>query len=200
MSRTSVRLAATAATAVLAVTGLSGAAAADTTPAPATAASGSVVVHESTAFIQQTAAAGVVVVPLPAGQPGYDSATGFSATFPATGGDANLQAYYDKIDLGGGLLFVNLLTGRTAIFKQLAFQADTWKLTGVPLGATAPVNLLSPAGDNQIGRTGTTQTLEASDLKVDAEGAQYVDGKLNTTFFQGGQSIGSLSISFTPAG
>ncbi|MFF1869419.1 hypothetical protein [Streptomyces sp. CB03911] len=197
MSRTSVRLAATAATAVLAVTGLSGAAAADTTPAPA---SGSVVVHESTSFIQQTAAAGVVVVPLPAGQPGYDSATGFSATFPATGGDANLQAYYDKIDLGGGLLFVNLLTGKTAIFKQLAFQADTWKLTGVPLGATAPVNLLDPAGDNQITRTGTTQSLEASDLKVDAQGAQYVDGKLGTTFFQGGQSVGSLSITFTPAG
>ena len=198
MSRTSVRLAATAATAVLAVTGLSGAAVADT--APATVASGSVVVHESTSFIQQTAAAGVVVVPLPSGTPAYDSAAGFSATFPVTGGDANLAAYYDRIELGGGLLFVNLNTGKTAIFKQLAFQADTWRLTGVPLGGTEPVELLAPAGDNQINRTGTTQTLEASDLKVDADGAQYVDSKLNTTFFQGGQSIGSLSISFTPAG
>ena len=198
MSRTSVRLAATAATAVLAITGLSGAAVADT--APATVASGSVVVHESTSFIQQTAAAGVVVVPLPAGTPAYDSAAGFSATFPVTGGAAVLASYYDRIELGGGLLFVNLNTGKTAIFKQLAFQADTWQVTGVPLGGTAPVALLDPAGDNQIGRTGTTQTLEASDLKVDAEGAQYVDNKLNTTFFQGGQSIGSLSISFTPAG
>ena len=199
MSRTSVRLAATAATAVLAVTGLSGAAAADTS-VPATAASGSAVVHENTAFIQQTAAAGILVVPLPSATPGYDSAGGFSATFPATGGDADLAASYGGVQLGGGLLFVNLTTGRTAIFKQLAFDAFGWQLTGVPLGGTDPVPLLDPAGQTTITRTGTTQQLVATDLTVDAQGAQVIDGKLNSTFFRGGQSVGTLSVSFTPAG
>ncbi len=70
----------------------------------------------------------------------------------------------------------------------------------MPLGGTDPVPLLDPAGQTTITRTGTTQQLVATDLTVDAQGAQVIDGKLNSTFFRGGQSVGTLSVSFTPAG
>ncbi|MEV0534311.1 hypothetical protein [Kitasatospora sp. NPDC050463] len=197
MTRTNARFAATGAAVVLAVTGMSGAAAADVAPAAPT---GSAVVHENTAFLKDSALNGLVVIPLPTATPSYDSTTGFSTSFPVTGGEVNLQGYYGNVQLGGSLLFVNLFTGKSAVFKELAFSADSWAITGVPVGGTAPVALLDPAGTTDITRSGATQTVTAADLRVDAEGAQYVDTKLNTTFFKAGQSIGTFSLSFTAGG
>ncbi|MFC5667391.1 hypothetical protein ACFP3U_31040 [Kitasatospora misakiensis] len=197
MSRTRARLAATGAAVVLAVTGMSGAAVADAAPA-STPPTGSAVVTSSTAFLKDQALNGIVVIPLPAAAPAYDSATGITTTFPVTGGSGDLSAYYGDIDLGGGLLFVNVFTGRSATFKQLHFSVGNWQITGVPVGGTAPVALLDPAGDSQVSRAGGVQTLASSDLQVDAAGAQYLDSKLNTSFFKGGQSVGSLAVSFTP--
>ncbi|MFG3051033.1 hypothetical protein ACGFZP_08785 [Kitasatospora sp. NPDC048239] len=194
MTRTRARLAATGAAVVLAVTGMSGAAVADAAPAAPT---GSAVVHENTAFLKESALNGLVVIPLPTATPSYDSTSGFSTSFPVTGGDVNLQGYYGNVQLGGSLLFVNLFTGKSAVFKQLAFSADSWAITGVPVGGTAPVALLDPAGTTDITRSGATQTVTAADLRVDAEGAQFVDAKLNTSFFKGGQSVGNFSLTFT---
>ncbi|WP_327679214.1 hypothetical protein [Kitasatospora sp. NBC_00458] len=196
MSRTRARLAATGAVVVLAVTGMSGAAVADTAPA-STPSTGSAVVNSSTAFLKDQALNGIVVIPLPTASPSYDSVTGISTTFPVTAGSANLSGYYGDIDLGGGLLFVNVFTGKSATFKKLHFSVDNWQITGVPVGGTESVALLDPAGNSQIGRNGTTQTLASSDLQIDAAGAQYLDSKLNTSFFKGGQSVGSFALTFT---
>ncbi|MFJ9951492.1 hypothetical protein [Kitasatospora sp. NPDC091207] len=197
MSRTRARFAATGTAVVLAVTGLSGAAVADTAPA-STPSTGSAVVNSSTTFLKDSALNGIVVIPLPTASPSYDSTTGISTTFPVTGGSANLPSYYGDIDLGGGLLFINLFTGKSATFKQLHFNVGTWQITGVAVGTTTPVALLDPAGDSEVTRTGTLQTLSASDLQLDAAGAQYLDTKLNTSFFTGGQSVGSFALKFTP--
>ncbi|MBP0453789.1 hypothetical protein J5Y04_30225 [Kitasatospora sp. RG8] len=194
MSRNRARLAAAGAAVALAVTGASGVAVADTAPAAPT---GSAVVHENTTFLKDSAVNGLVVIPLPSATPSYDGTAGFSAAFPVAGGSVNLPAYYGNVQLGGGLLFINVFTGKSAVFKQLAFSADTWQLTGVPVDGTAPVALLDPAGATTVNRVGATQTLAAADLQVDAEGAQYVDAKLNTSFFKAGQSIGSFSLTFT---
>ncbi|MFE7191111.1 hypothetical protein [Kitasatospora sp. NPDC057541] len=196
MSRTRARLAATGAAVVLAVTGMSGAAVADTTLA-STPSTGSAVVNSSTTFLKDQALNGIVVIPLPTAAPSYDSATGISTTFPVTAGAANLAGYYGDIELGGGLLFVNVFTGKSATFKQLHFSVDSWAITGVPVGGTAAVSLFDPAGNTQIANSAGTQTLNSSELKIDAAGAQYLDTKLNTTFFQGGQTIGSLALTFT---
>ncbi|GAA2793248.1 hypothetical protein RMN57_20730 [Kitasatospora sp. CM 4170] len=193
MSRTRARLAAAGAAVVLTVTGPIGAAAADTAPAP----TGSAVVHESAAFLKEAALSGVVVIPLPAATPSYDSTTGFSTTFPVTGGDANFQGYYGNVELGGSLLFINVFTGKSALFKHLAFSADTFQITGVAADGAAPVALLDPAGMTDITRSGATQKVTSTDLKVDAEGAQALDGKLNTSFFKGGQSVGDFTLTFT---
>ncbi|MFE7532249.1 hypothetical protein ACFU7Y_42110 [Kitasatospora sp. NPDC057542] len=191
MSRTSARLLAGSVAVALAVTGLSGAAAADTAPAAPT---GNAVATVSTAFVSSAAQNGVVVLPLPDAGVSYSSADGLKVSFPVAGGSVNLVGYYGEVQLGGSLLFIDYFTGRSVRFKQLAFSADSWRLTGVPEGGTAPVELLAPAGVLQTAKTGTTQTLNASDFTVDAVGAQYLDTKLNTTFFTDGQSVGSFSL------
>ncbi|MED7950649.1 hypothetical protein ACFVYP_11665 [Kitasatospora sp. NPDC058201] len=196
MSRTRARLAATGTAVVLAVTGMSGAAVADTAPA-STPSTGSAVVNSSTTFLKDQALNGIVVIPLPTAAPSYDSTTGISTTFPVTGGSANLSGYYGDIDLGGGLLFINVFTGKSATFKQLHFSVDSWQISGVPVGGTAPVALLDPAGDSQIGRNGAVQTLNTTDLQLDAAGAEYLDSKLKTSFFKAGQSVGTFALTFT---
>ncbi|MBV2152721.1 hypothetical protein [Kitasatospora sp. SUK 42] len=191
MSRISARLVAAGAAAVLSLTALSGAAAADTAPVTAT---GNAVINESNTFLQSAAGNGVVIIPLPQATPSYDSTTGFSASFPVAGASVNLAGYYGNVQLGGSLLFIDFATGKSVTFKQIAFSADDWRVTGVPAGGTTPVPLLKPAGVVRTTKSGTTQTLSASDLKVDANGAQFLDTQLNTTFFTSGQSVGSLSL------
>ncbi|MEV6977609.1 hypothetical protein [Kitasatospora sp. NPDC093806] len=191
MSRTSARLAAIATTVVLATTGLAASASADT--APAVAPTGSAVVHESNTFLVNSLSAGVLVFALPTATGSYDSVTGLSAAFPVTGGSANLPAYSGNVQLGGGLLFINLRTGKSAVFKNLAFRVGTFQVTGVPEGGTTPVALLDPAGDTSVAGNAAASSLEATDLQVDEEGAKYLDTKLNTTFFTAGQSVGSFS-------
>ncbi|MFJ8473906.1 hypothetical protein [Kitasatospora sp. NPDC094011] len=194
MSRTTARFLAGGVAVVLAATGFSGVAAADTTPAAAP--TGSAVVTENNAFLASAANNGVFIVPLPNASVAYDSTTGLATTLPVTGGSINLSGFYGNATLDGSLLFVDVQTGKSVLFKQLAFSADRWRVTGVPVGGTAPVSLLKPAGTVRNSRTGTTQTLSASSLTLDTTGAQFLDSQLNTTFFTGGQAIGSFSFTF----
>ena len=192
MNRNKLVLSAAAVAAALAV--------GSSTPAlAATPASGAAVISESNAFFGQAALAGVVAVPLPTATASYNSSTGLSGSFPVTGGTASLTVLYGSIQLGGGLLLVDARTGTSATFGSLAFDVDTFQITGVPQGSTTAVPLLDPAGDLVIDVNGTVQTLTASDLDVDPAGAAYLDSQLRTSFFTGGQSVGSLTVSFTPA-
>ncbi|MGK4583975.1 hypothetical protein [Kitasatospora sp. HPMI-4] len=195
MTRPAVRSAALSAAALLAA----GAPLAVAAPAgAATPPSGSAVVTESGTFFQQAAAAGIVAVPLPPAGASYDATKGPAATFRVTGGSASLPGYYGTVQLGGGLLAFDARTGKCVTFEQLAFDAGSWQLTGVPAGGTAPVALLDPAGSNTVTRNGATQNLAASDLRLDAAGAALLDSRLGTSFFTAGQSVGSFSLSFTP--
>ncbi|MFD8083730.1 hypothetical protein ACFV4F_18750 [Kitasatospora sp. NPDC059722] len=197
MSRTRVRLAATGAAVVLAVTGLSGAAAADTT-VTTTPPTGQAVITSDLTFLQSAVTNGIVIVPLPPATPAYADTTGLTTTLPVSGGVANIPAFNGDIQFGGDLLFVNIATGKTVIFKQLDLVINKGKFFAVPDGATAPVALLDPAGRVSVGRNGTAQTLDTTGLKVDAAAAQYLDTNLGTTFFTAGQSIGSLAVTYTP--
>ncbi|WP_031074790.1 hypothetical protein [Streptomyces sp. NRRL WC-3742] len=194
MSRITARFLAGGVAVVLAATAFSSAAVADTAPAAPT---GSAVVTESNAFLQSAAASGVVIVPLPNASVSYDGTTGLATSLPVTGGSINLKSYYGNASLDGSLLFVDLQTGRSVLFKQLAFSADRWRITGVPADGTDPVSLLKPGGTVAASQSGTTQNLTADNLTVDANGAKYLDAQLNTTFFTGGQKVGSFTFSFT---
>ncbi|MER7671779.1 hypothetical protein ABTY61_25425 [Kitasatospora sp. NPDC096128] len=197
MARIGARLAATGAAVVLGITGSISAAAADGTVATTTAPTGSAVITVDQQFLANTALNGIVVVPLPSATVD-DTDSGLTATLPVTGGIANIRAFSGHVQFGGGLLFVNLDNGKNVAFKQLDFGVRAWNISGVPVGGTAPVALLDPRGFTQRGVTGTTQTLSATSLQVDAAGAQYLDTALGTTVFTGGQSVGSLALSYTP--
>jgi hypothetical protein len=197
MSRLPLRLAAAVASVLAVAAGAAAPATAVT--ATSTPASGNAAISESNAFFQSAATAGIVAVPLPTATAAYNSTTGLSATFPVTGGKASIPGFYGTIQLGGGLLIVDAATGTAVTFHQLAFSVDNWQLTGVADGTTTAVALFDPAGNNVITKTGTTQNLAASDLQVDAQAAGYLDTQLKTTFFTAGQSVGSLSLAFTPA-
>ncbi|RKE17737.1 hypothetical protein [Streptomyces sp. TLI_171] len=193
MSRLPVRIAAAAAGLALIAT------AASATAASAAPATGSAVIHESNAFFQQAAQAGIVAVPLPTATAGYDATTGLSASFPVTDGTGSLRDFYGNIQLGGGLLFVDAKTGSAVSFHELSFAIDTWAVTGVADGTSTTVALFDPAGSNSVTNSGATQNLTADSLVLDAAGAQYLDSKLHTSFFTAGQSVGSFAVTFTPA-
>lgn len=138
MSRLTVRIAAAAAGLALIAT------AASATTASAAPAAGSAVIHESNAFFQQAAEAGIVAVPLPTATAGYDAASGLSASFPVTDGTGSIRDFFGHVALGGGLLFVDAKTGRAVTFHQLSFSFDDWAVTAVPDGSTTPVALFDP--------------------------------------------------------
>ncbi|MEU9043155.1 MULTISPECIES: hypothetical protein [unclassified Kitasatospora] len=196
MSRMRARLASSGAAVVLAVTAASGAAVADTTTTPA---AGQAVITTDVAFLSNAARNGIVVIPLQPANPAFDPNAGLTVTLPVSGGAANIPAFYGDVQFGGGLLFLNLATGKSVTLKQFDFSVANGYFTAVPNGSTTPVPLLDPAGDNVINRTGLTQSLNSSSFQVDAEGANYLDAKLGTTYFTAGQQIGSLALSYTPA-
>ncbi|MFE9428737.1 hypothetical protein ACFYNO_37980 [Kitasatospora sp. NPDC006697] len=195
MNRTTVRLAA----ALTAVAALSLTALSDSATAATTGPSGSMVIQEDSTFLQNALQNGVVAVALPAASVAYNSSTGFSGTFPVTGGSGSLPQYYGNITVGGSLLLVDVFTGKTVVFNNLAFDVDDFVITGVPLGSSTPVNIFDPLGtvDNTV--SNGTQTLTATDLRIDAAGAQYADTALNTKFFVAGQHTGSFAFTYTPA-
>ncbi|MFE6049675.1 hypothetical protein ACFQ6N_02860 [Kitasatospora sp. NPDC056446] len=197
MSRISARLASTGAAVVLAVTAAGGAAVADA-PA-ATPAAGQAVITTDVNFLTNAALNGIVIIPLQPASPAYDQATGLTLNLPVSGGAANIPAFYGDVQFGGGLLFLNLTTGKSVTFKQFDFSVTNGYFTAVPNGSTTPVPLLDPAGDNVISRSGLTQNLTSSSFQVDAAGAQYLDTKLGTGYFTAGQQIGKLALSYTPA-
>jgi hypothetical protein len=167
--------------------------------ATGTPASGSVALTASNAFLTQALKSGIAAVPLPTATGSYNNATGATATFPVTGGDAVLARFHGSITLGGGLAFADALTGKIVCFHQVAFGGDTQSLTAVPDGSTTPVTLFA-LGDNTIGSgAGVVPETLTGDADLDPSGAAYLDQALHTTFFTGGQVAGSLNVGFTPA-
>lgn len=193
MNRTVVR--ALAGAAVLAATAV----AVPTAGATGTPASGTVAVTVSNTFLSQALQNGIAAVPLPTATGSYDSAAGATATFPVTGGTANLPRFSGTITLGGGLAFADAITGKIVCFHQVAFGGDTEALTAVPDGGSTPVTLFDMGLDTVGSGVGTTPQTLAGEADLDASGAAYLNNALHTSFFTVGQNVGTLSVSYTPA-
>ena len=167
--------------------------------ATATPASGTVVVAESNAFLQNLAQAGIVVIPLPTATASYNSTTGASVTFPVTGGTGDISNFFGDIQLGGGLLVIDAKTHKSVCLHQVAFSIDNYALTAVPDGSTTPVSLLD-VGDNATSSlSGVLPETLTSDADVDPAGAQFLNTALNTTAVTANAVAGSFNITFTPA-
>lgn len=192
MSRIAVRLAA-ASVALLATAGVA-------TPADAaTPASGSAVVGLSRTFVQQAAAANMQATVGSPATAAYDSTTGaLNATFPVTGGNGSIAGFWGSVQLGGSFTVTDSDNGKSVTFTNLSFNMSIWRMTGIPAGSTTAVSIVEPT-NNTITTSGATEKLNSQSALLDGQGAQYLDTQLNTTFFTAGQSLGSFSISYTPA-
>ncbi|MBS2532064.1 hypothetical protein KGQ20_04705 [Catenulispora sp. NF23] len=193
MNRTAVRT--VAAAAALAATAI----ALPSASATGTPASGSVALTASNAFLTSALRSGIAAVPLPTATGSYNGATGATATFPVTGGNAVLARYYGSVTLGGGIAFADALTGKIVCFHQVSLSARSQELSAVPDGGTTPVNLFEFGGDTVISNIGVKPETLTGDADIPADGAAYLDQALGTTFFTANQAVGSLSATYTPA-
>ncbi|MFG1808972.1 hypothetical protein [Streptomyces sp. NPDC049040] len=164
-----------------------------------TPASGSAVISESNTFLVNAASQGIIAVPLPSATASYSGTTGVSATFPVTGGDANLTGFYGTARLGGALLVVDAKTLRSVTFSQLTYDLYSDQISGVPTNGTTAVPLFVPTGDIRVDKAGAGAVFSASEVDLDPTGADYLNTKLKTAFFTAGDSVGSLVLNFTPA-
>jgi hypothetical protein len=197
VTRTTVRLA-TAAAVVAALATTVAISAPVTAFAATTAPTGNLVIQEDNAYLQQSLQNGIIAIALPNATVGYNSSTGFTGTFPVTGGSVNLPGFYGKAQLGGEVLVVNVMTGKTVIFTNLVFDVDNGVVSAVPMGSTTPMSLFDPSGNVAVSTSGTTQKLTSDDLELDPAAAKYADTTLGATFLAGGQHVGTASFSFTP--
>lgn len=164
-----------------------------------TAASGQIVVNESTSFLTAAAAKGIVFLPVPPGQAGYTAAAGVTGTFPVTGGSGSISQFFGSVQAGGSVLVVDGLTGRSVTLTGLSFDDSSGVLSATPKGAAAPIAVLDPAGEVVAGTSASPQTISISESDLDQAAADYLNSALHTAFFTGGADFGALDISYTPA-
>lgn len=146
----------------------------------------------------RAAESGIVAVPKGFQSISYDNdAQSVSTTFAVTGGDANISVFVGTVEHAGSITIVDALTGRSVVIGDLALDASTDELTGVPQGSQTPIAFLDLAGGQTFTVDGAQQSLSASEVDVDAAGASYLDGALHTHFYVAGQAVGSFSTTFT---
>jgi hypothetical protein len=131
-------------------------------------------------------------------------------TFPGEGGDANAAAFGGTLNLGGTII----ISSEDAQGEQDAvtltnvqLSLDDGAIEGTPVGTSTPVMLLDLNGDvlpsstlNPDGIT-WTDSVTASDLTIDPDGAAYLNSVLGTQVFQpGADTGGSLAATWTRSG
>lgn len=164
--------------------------------------SGSVAVTFTDDYIVQLAQAGVAEFPLPLSDLSADNTSKtVTATFSATGGNANLAVSFGSVDLAGKVVVV-AGNGSTVTFSNLVLNVRGADIEATPAGSTTAVRLLDLRGgvESWTGSTPSpefTDTWQADKVVVDSAGAAYLDNALGTTAFTAGQVAGSASANWT---
>jgi hypothetical protein len=164
--------------------------------AHATVASGSVTLTINGSFIASLAKAGVVVVPQNEASVTFTPSTDTVAiTYTATGGTASLVSFSGVVDYSGSILGFSC-RGKSVDLSSLMFDLTNGVFDG-KTGAGAETPLVDLSGTQSGDISGTTQTYNASDLTIDAAGAQLLDTALHTSAFVAGTDIGSFAATWT---
>jgi hypothetical protein len=165
--------------------------------------SGTVTFTIPLSYVAQLAKAGIVVFPTPLSELSVNkSAKTATITTTVTGGDADVSVLYGALDLSGNLNFVHAQRPvKTASLGGLQLDIGNAQVDGTPKGSTTPVVLMDASGDITTsvtpGTTSTTDTYASDQVVIDPAGAAYLDSKLHTTEFQAGQTVGTLSATWT---
>jgi hypothetical protein len=160
---------------------------------------GSLSITVPATYIIQLAKAGVIEFPVPLSDLSFDRSTNsVTVTFQSSGGDADVSVFYGALDLSGSLEVAGVQGHVT--FGSLELDVANADLEGTPSGSSTPVPLLD-LRDNSSTFTGAlptfSETYGSSDLEVDPTGAAYLNSALDTTAFQAGEQVGTLTSSWT---
>jgi hypothetical protein len=165
--------------------------------------SGTVALTIPLSYVAQLAKAGIVVAPTPLSELSVNT-TNQTATITTTvtGGDADVSVLYGLLDISGNLNFAHIKAPiETAVLGSLAVDIGNAQVDGTPSGSSTPVVLMDLSGDITTsvtpGTTSTTDTYDSDQVVIDPAGAAYLDSKLHTSEFQAGQTVGTLSATWT---
>jgi hypothetical protein len=120
-----------------------------------------------------------------------------TASFPVTGGNADVSIFYGTLNLGGKVSLED--RHGTVTLNSLQFDLSSGTITATPDGSSTPVTLLDIAGQVTTSQSGTSQNYRSTQLKIDPAGAAYLDSALATNAFVAGQNVGSFAASWTAA-
>jgi hypothetical protein len=165
--------------------------------APALAATdtgGTFTVNIAKGSLQHLAKGGVVVLPT-----GTGSATSVNAgehiTLQVSGGDATFVGTQGSLQLAGGLLVTDGVTGRSVSLSGLTFSYDTGWITAQAGGSRIA---LAVVGGSETGSTGTsTQTFGATGLFLGTAAAKYLNKELKTTALKPQADLGGIVTTYT---
>src|SRR5882757_3747375 len=162
------------------------------------ATGGSTVISVPATTVAAAARAGIVAAPTKPATVKFNKTTkAFDTSFPVTGGDADVPTFTGTLEHGGKIVIANCKKRKFATISQLNLDLVTNVISGIVTGSKDPVALFDLAGDGSFSVDGPTQTYSATELDVDPAGAAALDAALKTTFFNGGQNIGSFTTTFT---
>jgi hypothetical protein len=165
--------------------------------------SGTVAITIPLSYVAQLAKAGIIVFPTPLSELSVSTSSQTATiTTTVTGGDADVSVLYGSLDLSGKLHFAHFARPvRAASLGSLQLDVNDAEVVATPAGSTTPVVLMDVTGDISTsvtpGTTSTTDTYDSDQLVIDPAGAAYLDSKLDTTEFQAGQTVGTVSATWT---
>jgi hypothetical protein len=174
-----------------------------------TDSAGTVTVTVPLSYVAQLAKAGVIVVPVPLSELSVNSANQTATiTFTVTGGDGDVGTFSGQVDLSGKLHYTAVSGHRvnTVPVRGLDLNLVNADIEGTPAGRSTPVALLDLNGSIAFNVTENAdntyaESISASDLTVDPDGAAYLDRALHTKAFVANQDTGgsmAASWTFTP--
>jgi hypothetical protein len=161
---------------------------------------GTVSITVPLSFVEQLAKAGIVEFPVPLSDLSVNTSNKTAtATFTVTGGDADVSIFYGSLDLSGSV-DVGDVNGNLLTLGGLQLDVLNGQLDATPAGSSTPVVLLDLEANTSgvtPGTGSTTDVYDSSDLVIDSAGAAYLDSALDTSAFQAGQQVGTLSSTWT---
>jgi hypothetical protein len=163
---------------------------------------GTVAITVPLSYVAQLAKAGIVAIPTPLSEVSVSkSSKTATITTNVTGGDADVSVLYGSLDMSGKLHFANVHPVRVVSLGSMQLDINDSEVLATPAGSSTPVVLLDVTGDITTsvtpGTTSTTDTYDSDQLVIDPAGAAYLDTKLHTSAFKAGQTVGTLSATWT---
>jgi hypothetical protein len=167
--------------------------------------SGTVQLTIPLSYVAQLAKAGVIGLPVPLSELSINKANQTATiTWKVTGGDADVSVFSGAADLSGSFYYANVKPIRVVHLKSLQADIEDSELVATPKGSSTQVPLLDFSGDINFSFTPSTtnpnatiDTYSSDDVVVDPAGAAYLDSKLDTNAFTAGQTVGTLSATWT---